>query len=361
MVGKTMTVTEPVSKKQATKFPVKKPSAVEEAFRIKDVKLDEQPPVSSAKRLANLDAFFAHTTPLLSVHRDSKVLNRGCGGLESTSYFHLSELWASFEEWSAYGAEVPLVLESGEEVLQYYVPYLSALQLYRPKARTRQGRCDSSSEENYDSSDRDSEDNTSSDGDSLDSCSDEGKGGGRAPTKGKLCFEFLECAAPYTRSPLSDKVAELTREFPDLMHLRSNELHPCSWIAVAWYPIYRIPTGRTLRDLSACFLTYHSLTLPPEDQEGLLELRCPSPQTMTLPAAEALDARCAREAHSKNLHALRPFGCAAYKLRGEVWNAGGGNMKTHQKMHQAAIMWLSAVGGGGVECRHPDFEFFHHR
>jgi hypothetical protein len=25
------------------------------------------------------------------------------------------------------------------------------------------------------------------------------------------------------------------------------------------YPIYRIPTGPTLKDLDACFLTYHSL------------------------------------------------------------------------------------------------------
>ena len=31
-------------------------------------------------------------------------------------------------------------------------------------------------------------------------------------------------------------------------------------MSVAWYPIYRIPTGRSLRDLSACFLTYHALS-----------------------------------------------------------------------------------------------------
>ena len=28
------------------------------------------------------------------------------------------------------------------------------------------------------------------------------------------------------------------------------------------YPIYRIPTGPTLKDLDACFLTYHSLYTP---------------------------------------------------------------------------------------------------
>jgi len=36
----------------------------------------------------------------------------------------------AYEEWSAYGAEVPLVMENGEQVLQYYVPYLSAMQLF---------------------------------------------------------------------------------------------------------------------------------------------------------------------------------------------------------------------------------------
>lgn len=28
------------------------------------------------------------------------------------------------------------------------------------------------------------------------------------------------------------------------------------------YPIYRIPMGQTLKDLDACFLTYHSLSTP---------------------------------------------------------------------------------------------------
>jgi hypothetical protein len=28
------------------------------------------------------------------------------------------------------------------------------------------------------------------------------------------------------------------------------------------YPIYRIPTGPTLKDLDACFLTYHTLHTP---------------------------------------------------------------------------------------------------
>ena len=44
-------------------------------------------------------------------------------------------------EWSAYGAGVPLVLNGRDSVIQYYVPYLSAIQLYadpsRPSSRNR--------------------------------------------------------------------------------------------------------------------------------------------------------------------------------------------------------------------------------
>ena len=58
-----------------------------------------------------------------------------CRGLktcdvEYQSYFALDDLWESFKEWSAYGAGVPLVLDQRQSVVQYYVPYLSAIQLY---------------------------------------------------------------------------------------------------------------------------------------------------------------------------------------------------------------------------------------
>lgn len=56
-------------------------------------------------------------------------------------FFTLGDLWESFKEGSAYGAGVPLVLDGNESVVQYYVPYLSALQIYADSSRTtmRQG------------------------------------------------------------------------------------------------------------------------------------------------------------------------------------------------------------------------------
>ena len=56
------------------------------------------------------------------------------------------------------------------------------------------------------------------------------------------------------------QINELARRYPGLMSLRSVDLSPASWMAVAWYPIYHIPMGRTIKDLSTCFLTYHTLS-----------------------------------------------------------------------------------------------------
>lgn len=55
--------------------------------------------------------------------------------VEYLSYFSLNDLWESFREWSAYGAGVPLLLDGRESVVQYYVPYLSAIQLYGQSAK----------------------------------------------------------------------------------------------------------------------------------------------------------------------------------------------------------------------------------
>lgn len=66
---------------------------------------------------------------------------RDCDGEDSHPYFNLGDLWESFKEWSAYGAGVRLVLNGSDSVIQYYVPYLSAIQLYadspKPSPRLR--------------------------------------------------------------------------------------------------------------------------------------------------------------------------------------------------------------------------------
>jgi len=49
---------------------------------------------------------------------------------EKVEYFTLGDLWNCYDEWSAYGAGVPITLTSGETLVQYYVPYLSAIQIF---------------------------------------------------------------------------------------------------------------------------------------------------------------------------------------------------------------------------------------
>lgn len=56
--------------------------------------------------------------------------------LQQPCYFVLGHVWESFAEWSAYGTGVPLNLNSNssnnnkDRVFQYYVPSLSAIQIY---------------------------------------------------------------------------------------------------------------------------------------------------------------------------------------------------------------------------------------
>ena len=176
-------------------------------------------------------------------------------------HFALADLWASFEEWSAYGVEVPLVLDEDDdgaegdgEVFQYYVPFLSGIQIFVDAPVEDDDGARSTAPPKIDDDDDDKTKTKVS-----------GGFGGRTRTgetiPGRaLKFQFMEQASPYSRAPLSDTVASLAASDPAVNTLRSEHLHPSSWMSVAWYPIYRIPTGRSLRDLSACFLTYHSLS-----------------------------------------------------------------------------------------------------
>ncbi|GMY23141.1 hypothetical protein FCV25MIE_18382 [Fagus crenata] len=215
---------------------------------------------------------------------------RSCD-VEFQPYFVLGDLWESFKEWSTYGAGVPLILNDSDSIVQYYVLYLSGIQIYGESTKSsaklrRQG-------EDSDNEFRDSSSDGSSDCEperglkhireqrnhhhlssviplrmdrlSLrdqpialheDFSSDEGES---MNSQGSLLFEYLERDLPYSHEPLADKIADIACRFPELKTLRSCDLLSSSWISVAWYPIYRIPTGPTLKDLDACFLTYHSL------------------------------------------------------------------------------------------------------
>lgn len=56
------------------------------------------------------------------------------GRKDIVEYFTLRDLWDCYGEWSAYGAGTQVLLNKGESVMQYYVPYLSAIQIYSNKS-----------------------------------------------------------------------------------------------------------------------------------------------------------------------------------------------------------------------------------
>ena len=78
-------------------------------------------------------------------------------------------------------------------------------------------------------------------------------------------FEYYEGERPHLRLPLHDQVLELAERCPELLTLDTRDLHPTSWLAVTWVPIYRVPgvpDPAASRDLQANFLTFHSLAVP---------------------------------------------------------------------------------------------------
>ncbi|GFS41102.1 hypothetical protein Acr_00g0072320 [Actinidia rufa] len=232
---------------------------------------------------------------------------------EKVEYFTLADLWNCFDEWSAYGAGVPICLDNGETLVQYYVPYLSAIQIFTSNSPLNGLReeTDSVSETRDSFSDSFSDESES---EKLDGASDQESLWLPNDRLGYLYFQYFERSTPYGRVPLMDKISGLAQRYPGLMSLRSVDLSPASWMAVAWYPIYHIPMGRTIKDLSTCFLTYHTLSssfqdIDVEDDMGSAERKRKDREGMWLP----------------------PFGLATYKMQGDVWVLGRGRGRRDQE------------------------------
>ncbi|XP_011042731.1 PREDICTED: uncharacterized protein LOC105138374 [Populus euphratica] len=332
--------------------------------------------VGSDTNSTNLDRFLEYTTPVVPAQFLPKTSVGGWRTCEvqhhQNLYFVLEDLWESFKEWSAYGAGVPLLLNGSETVVQYYVPYLSGIQLYidplRPSDRLRRpgeesdtessretssdGSCDYGAERvasngvwepwsqlnvtdaNIQSLNRLSLRNKPFRGSSSDECE-------ISNPPGPPIFEYMEYASPFTRQPLADQISVLASQFPELKTFRSCDLSPSSWISVAWYPIYRIPMGPTLQNLDACFLTYHSLSTPLQNQNT---------EGMQLHSS-------VRELHRADMSLKLPlptFGLASYKFKVTFWNQNGVyECKKAGSLLKAADNWLRHL-----EVNHPDYRFF---
>eukprot|EP00951_Prasinocladus_malaysianus_P011246 scaffold82967_cov51-Prasinocladus_malaysianus.AAC.1 len=176
---------------------------------------------------------------------------------------------------------------------------------------------------------------------------------------GKLLYQFCERESPYHRLPLTNKIDELASgSFAGLKSLRSCDIHPASWFAVAWYPIYHVPAGHNIRELGASFLTFHSLTLGPEHgvvlSQEIFSARPCSP-VPNGPAAMILSERyrdtMRNSAHTDDCAVLHPFAFAPYRMQGRLW----------QELSPETSDSMLAAAGAWVDRRqfcHSDLEFF---
>ncbi|KAA8548997.1 hypothetical protein F0562_000681 [Nyssa sinensis] len=328
-------------------------------------------------KLTNLDRFLEHTTPMVPVQYFSKTSMRGWRTQEDEfhPYFILGDLWESFKEWSAYGAGVPLVLNGSDSVVQYYVPYLSGIQLYIDPSKPFMTLGRPGEESDAESSRETSSDGSSECGEEREANAVQGACGLQNPMNattqifkrlsmrnnlpsdssidgskisnpsGLLIFEYLEQDPPYSREPLADKIVALASQFPELRTYRSCDLTPASWISVAWYPIYRIPTGPTLQNLDACFLTFHSLSTPFRGT------------STDWPHGLHLHNLIFKEIHNTGMSlklSLPIFGLASYKFKVSVWNPNGVyECQKVTSLMRTADNWLRLL-----QVDHPDYRFF---
>ncbi|MCD7462212.1 hypothetical protein HAX54_048008 [Datura stramonium] len=149
---------------------------------------------------------------------------------------------------------------------------------------------------------------------------------------GYLYYQYFETCSPYGRVPLVDKISSLAERHRGLMSLRSVDLSPASWMSVAWYPIYHIPMGRTIKDLSTCFLTFHTLSSSFQDntEKGI------------------------RNTTKRKQSHFHLFGLASYKMQGNVWILTRVEGPREDGVTIAAAdSWLKQLG-----VQHHDFNFF---
>ncbi|KAL5056569.1 hypothetical protein RYX36_037251 [Vicia faba] len=299
--------------------------------------------IERMQSMSNLDCFLHRTTPVVpskflqqnAIRNLNRLWNRCCDK-EAVEYFSLSDLWNCYIEWSAYGVGVPIHLNDDDSLVQYYVPYLSAIQIFTSNNFREEIKCG-------DNETRDSLSDSYSDDSECDkiwSSLEEGESLWNLDERlGHLDFQYFEKSTPNERVPLIDKINGLTERYSGLTSLKSVDLSPASWMAVSWYPIYQIPVRRTIKDLSTCFLTYHTLSSSFQDMDRDDEMEGTQEKKKKYEAIS-----------------LAPFGLATYKMQGSnLWVSGncGTDQEKVVSLCSVADSWLKQLN-----VHHHDFNYF---
>ncbi|KAK7301681.1 hypothetical protein RJT34_12552 [Clitoria ternatea] len=109
-----------------------------------------------------------------------------------------------------------LIKANLQSVVQYYVPYLSAIQLYGQSAKKSYAKPRLSIHDKH---------NTMQEGFSSDDSENK--------NPQDLLFEYFDHDPLISYEPLTDKILDLAHEYPSLKSLRSYDLLPASWMFVA--------------------------------------------------------------------------------------------------------------------------------
>ncbi|XP_073062054.1 uncharacterized protein [Primulina eburnea] len=284
---------------------VAKESAAEAEITSSGRTSDSIPSVSShsVSKVTNLDRLLESFSPLVPSRFFSEVISSGSEALEADShpFFHLEDLWESLEEGSLYGAGVPLVLNGKDQIVQYYVPYLSGIQLYNDPSKPSSQLSSSSPQSPF--------------------------------------FQYLEYEKPYNRQPLTDKIFDLATQFPELNKCRSCDLLENSWLSIAWYPICRIPIGPAIE---ASFLSFYSLST---QSTGKFP-----------PHFSAANARAVYNPIDKKF-SLPVFGMLSYKL----WDSNLNLSEQHEIEHENSLVQAVDNWVGYLKVPLPDYHYLRPR
>lgn len=188
--------------------------------------------------------------------------------------YNLKQLWQFYDE--PYGLEVPIIIR-GECHNVYFVPHLSALQLYNE--------------------------------------------GHPRPI-----FEFFETLTPDLRYPLIDKVEELARDYPPLLDGDSGKLDRQSWYSIAWYPI--LCHNETMNFLKGQLITYHHF----EPSHKLIDYTYYFNALERSQSIEEALASCnSSEMQAERGRYYAPIiGFLPYKVRNDTWFLGSnGSLSRH--------------------------------
>ncbi|KAL5163420.1 hypothetical protein HKD37_07G020326 [Glycine soja] len=299
--------------------------------------------------MSNLDRLLEHITPLVPAQYFPKTNSRRWKSREAElhPYFVLGDLWESFKEWSAYGAGVPIVLNGSESVTQYYNVSLSAIQLYidpsKPSTRLSLLLGNPVKKVTLNQLERQAV---------IVAVAIVMKEELRVfMVVGIILMLWMQAIILWKGSPKENLswvhqvmrlraaallISDLARQFPELKTYWSCDLSPASWVSFAWYPIYRIPTGPTLQSLSACFLTFHSLStaLQSSNTDGLHNHYSIGRDISKL--------------------SLPIFGLASHKFKVSLWDPDGvSECQKANSLLRAAENWLRLL-----RVNHPDYNYF---